>query len=204
MIRAIYILVEGGICIFNRAYDTALADPMLMSSFVSAVSQFSREAMGDDLKGIESDGRFVFVADHDPITTIVIADDPEEIDASLIDIVSISFLNKYSQELMGDTGMSGQFEDFTDSLDKLIPPHLLKDTKVDPREPLDGLSLMEIPSDLKSIATLLIREKSLTVRNAARELRINESTAKKRLDMIVSLGKAGRREGRGGIIYFIE
>ncbi len=204
MIRAIYVLVEGGVCIYNRAYDTALADPMLMSSFVSAVSQFSREAIGDDLKGIESDGRFVFVADHNPITTIVIADDPDEIDASLIDIVSISFLNKYSQELMGDVGKSGQFEDFSEALDKIIPPQLLKDTRVDPRDPLDGLSLMEIPSELKSMATLLIRDKTLTVRNAARELRINESTAKKKLDSIVSLGKAGRREGRGGIVYFIE
>lgn len=203
MIRAIYILIEGGVCIYNRAYDTALADPLLMSSFISAVSQFSREAMGDDLKGIESGGRFVFVADHDQISTIVIADDPDEIDASLIDYISMNFLNKYSTELQGDTGNPDIFSDFDGVLDRIVPPELLKDTRVEPRDPLDGLSLMEIPPDLKSAAMLLIRERTLTVRNAARELRVNESAAMQRLDAIVALGKAGRREGRAGTIYFV-
>ncbi len=204
MIRAVYVLVEGGVCIYNRAYDPSLADPMLMSSFVSAVSQFSKEAMGDDLKGIESDGRFVFVADHDRILTVVIADDPDEVDTSLIDYISISFLNRYSQELLGDTGKSGQFEDFNEILDRIIPPHLLRDTRVAPMEPLDGLSLLELPSDLQPLATILIREQTLTVHNAARELRISEPAARAKLDSIVSLGKAGRKEGKGGLVYYVE
>jgi hypothetical protein len=203
VIRAIYILVEGGVCIYSRAYDTALADPLLMSSFISAVSEFSREAMGDDLRGIESGGRFVFVADHDQISTIVIADDPDEIDASVIDYISMNFVSKYSTELQGDTGNPKVFSDFDAVLERTIPPELLKDTRVDPKDPLDGLSLMEIPPDLKSAAMLLIREQTITARNAARELRINENAAIQRLDAIVALGKAGRREGRGGTIYFV-
>jgi hypothetical protein len=203
MIRAVYILVEGGICIYSRAYDEALADPLLMSSFISAVTQFSREAMGDELKGIESDGRFVFVSDQDQIDIVIINDDPDEINVNLIENIAMSFLGKYSSQLTGDTGVSEQFKGFDVTLDRIIPPSLVQETTIEPKEPLDGLSIIELPSDLKAIAMLLIREQKLTASRAAREMSLPVSKAQGMLDTIVDLGKAGRRENRLGAEYFI-
>ncbi len=203
MIRAVYILIDGGICIYSRAYDKALADPLLISSFISAISQFSREAMGNDLRGIEAEGRFVYILDSDRIVVSVVVDHPDDISANMIEYIALNFLGKYSNKLGGDTGDPDLFTGFDKVLDKVIPIHLIREDKIDPKEPLDALTLIEIPSDLREIAMVLIREHSVTAQQIADELKMKEEKAIERLEKIVELGKAGRRETRTGSVYFV-
>jgi hypothetical protein len=203
MIRAVYVLLDGGVCIYSRIYDPALASPMLMSSFISAVSAFSREAMGDELRGIESDGRFVFVADHDRIITVVIAESPEEISPGLIDNIGINFLSRYSKHAELDLCETSTFREFDGVLDKIIPPELLESTRIDPVEPLDALSLIEVPQTSTELALLLIRKKSLSVKQAATELSIDVDNAHSLLEQLVEMGKVGRRTSRGSVMYFV-
>ncbi len=203
MIRAVYILVEGGVCIYSRIYDPALASPMLMSSFISAISAFSREAMGDELRGIESDGRFVFVADHDRIITVLIAENPEEISTGLIDNIGINFVSRYSKHAELDLCDSATFREFDGVLDKIIPSRLLESTRVDPLEPLDALSLIEVPQESTQIALLLIRKKSLSAQQAATELSMDVDSAHILLEQLVEMGKVGRRTSSGSVLYFV-
>lgn len=203
MIRAIYILIEGGVCIYSRVYDSELADPFLMTSFISAISNFSKEAMGDELRGIESNGRFIFVADHDQIFTVVVADDPNEISASLIENIGFNFLGKFANMLQESDIEFTMFDSFDEVLDNIIPPQLSSGAIIDPQEPLDALTVIALPLDLKDIALLLIRERRLTPPHAARELSITESIAIERLEELVKLGKAGRKDVGRHPLYFV-
>lgn len=203
MIHAIYILVEGGICVYSRVYDSDLADPYLMSSFISAVSSFSREAIGDELRGIESNGRFIFVADHDQITTVVIADDPNEIGQTLIDYIGLNFLSRFGSILVSGELEVATFKSFDEVLEKMIPPQISTGAIIDPSEPLDALSIIELPPKLKDTALLLVRERRLTPWQVARELSISEEEATEHLEGLVRLGKAGRKKVGEHPLYFV-
>ena len=203
MIRAIYVLAEGGVCIYSKVYDSALADPLLMSSFISAVTQFSREAMGDELKVIESDDKFVYVLDHDMISIIAVVDEPDEISSNLMENIGLSFLSKFAGEIHGDFGDISTFSVFDEMLDKIVPPQKIVETKIEPLDPLDALSIIELPSKLKKIALLLLQEKRMYVKKATTELAISEDAAKALLEEILKLGKIGREDTKAGLIYFI-
>ncbi|MBD3406932.1 MAG: hypothetical protein GF411_12515 [Candidatus Lokiarchaeota archaeon] len=203
MIRAVYVLVSGGVCVFSRSYDPELADPYLLSSFVSAMSSFSKEAMGDDLRGIESDGRFIFVADHKQVTTVVIADGPTEVTANLIDYIGLNFISRYGKDIQEGRQNLPIFDKFTEVLDKIIPKDLQYTDSVKPRLPLDALAIVELPKKLKDIAMLLVRERQMTAQKGARELGISVKSASNLLEQLVVMGKAGRKiEGRS-VIYFV-
>ncbi|TXT55281.1 MAG: hypothetical protein BAJATHORv1_40192 [Candidatus Thorarchaeota archaeon] len=203
MIRAVYILVSGGVCVFSRSYDPELADPYLLSSFVSAMASFSKEAMGDDLRGIESDGKFIFIADHKQVTTVVIADGPDEVTSTLIDYIGLNFISRFGKDIQQGRQNLPIFDKFTEVLDKLIPEHLKFTDSVKPREPLDSLAIVELPKELKDIAMLLVRERSITEKKAALELGISLKKSTRLLEKLVNLGRAGRKlEGRN-VIYFV-
>jgi len=203
VIRAIYVLAEGGVCIYSKVYDSALADPLLMSSFISAVTQFSREAMGDELKVIESDDKFVYVLDHDLISIIAVVDEPDEISSNLMENIGLSFLSKFAGEIHGDLGDIAIFSVFDEMLDKIVPPQIIVETKIEPQDPLDALSIIELPSELKKIALLLLQEKRMFAKRAAAEFAISENAAKAQLEEILKLGKIGREDTRAGLVYFI-
>lgn len=203
MIRAIYVLAEGGVCIYSKVYDSALADPLLMSSFISAVTQFSREAMGDELKVIESDDKFVYVLDHDLISIIAVVDEPDEISSNLLENIGLSFLSKFSGQIHSDLGDISIFSVFDELLDKIVPPQVIVETKIEPLDPLDALSIIELPSELRKIALLLLQEKRLHAQKAAAEFGISEDAAKAQLEEILKIGKIGREDTQAGLVYFI-
>ncbi|RDE17425.1 MAG: hypothetical protein C4K49_02895 [Candidatus Thorarchaeota archaeon] len=203
MIRAVYILIEGGICIYSRVYDTALADSMLMSSFVSAITTFSREAMGDELRGIESGGHFLFVTDHDKISTVIVADTPGEVSSSVMDYIGVSFLSMFSVHLQHQMSDTSVYRSFDEVIDRIVPQKAIAESRVDPREPLDALSIVEVPRSVRDAALVLLRRQSLQAQQAARELSIDINEAVEKLERLVKLGKAGRKETIEGVVYFI-
>ena len=203
MIRALYILIEGGICIYSKIYDTNSGNPWLVSSFIAAVSEFSREAIGNELRGIESDGRFLFISNHDTIVTVVVADNPDEISSNLIDYISINFLTMFAKELQTENPDVDAFTSFDEMLAKIIPPNLVKDTTIEPGEPLDALSMVNIPSKLRDIALFLVRENGVSSKRVAQEFSISVTSATEKLEKLVETGNVGRKETRDGTLFFV-
>lgn len=203
MIRAVYILIEGGVCIYSRVYDTANVDPFLISSFISAVASFSQEAIGNELRGIESEGKFIFVTDHNQIVTAIIADDPNEISPQISETIALKFLSEYATHIQSGIDDADTFRDFDSVLDRIIPPHLALGGRIEPQEPLDALEIIKIPPHLRDIALLILREKEITVHQAVRELSLKEEIATSWMEELVELGKVGRRDSERDQVYFI-
>jgi hypothetical protein len=203
LIRAVYILIEGGVCIYSRVYDTANVDPFLISSFISAVASFSQEAIGNELRGIESEGKFIFIADHNQIITAIIADDPNEISPQISETIALKFLSEYAPHIQSGIDDADVFQSFDNILDKIIPPHLALAGRIEPREPLDALEIIKIPPYLRKLALLILREKEVTVHQVAHELSLEEEVATSWMEELVALGKVGRRDTMKGLIYFL-
>jgi hypothetical protein len=199
----VYILVEGGVCIYSRVYDTANVDPFLISSFISAVASFSQEAIGNELRGIESEGKFIFVTDHNQIVTAIIADDPNEISPQISETIALKFLSEYATHIQSGIDDSDMFRDFDSVLDRIIPPHLALGGRVEPQGPLDALEIIKIPPHLRNMALLILREREITVRQAAHELSLEEDVVTQTIEELVELGKVGRRDTMKGLIYFL-
>jgi hypothetical protein len=203
MIRAVYILIEGGVCIYSRVYDTANVDPFLISSFISAVASFSQEAIGNELRGIESEGKFIFVTDHNQIVIAIIADDPNEISPQISETIALKFLSEYATHIQSGIDDTDAFRDFGSILDRSIPPHLALGGRIEPKGPLDALEIVKIPPHLRNVALLILREKEITIHQAAHELSLEEEVASNWMEELVELGKIGRKESIKGQIYFL-
>jgi hypothetical protein len=203
MIRAVYILIEGGVCIYSKVYDTANVDPFLISSFISAVASFSQEAIGNELRGIESEGKFIFVADHNQIITAIIADDPNEVSPQISETIALKFLSEYAPHIQSGIDDADTFRDFDSILDRIIPPHLALGGRIEPQGPLDALEIINLAPHLRNMALLILREKEITTGRAAHELSIDEDEVTSWMEELVELGKIGRRDTANGQIYFL-
>jgi hypothetical protein len=184
-------------------YDKANVDPFLISSFISAVASFSQEAIGNELRGIESEGKFIFVADHNQIVTAIIADDPNEISTQISETIALKFLSEYATHIQSGIDDADAFQEFDNILDRIIPPHLAFGGRIEPQGPLDALEIIKLPDHLRNIALLILREKEITARQASRELSIEEEVATSCMEELVELGKVGRRDSLKGQLYFL-
>ncbi len=202
MIRAVCILDQGGVCVYSRIYDQSLADPQLMGSLISALSLFSRETMGDELRAIRSGGHLIIVSDTAPITTMVVADRAEDVTSELVDAITLRFLSRYAH-IIKRGGELSALREFDAVLDELIPLGKTAGGLIEPRTPLDSLALIDLPADLRDLAVLLLRERELSATDAARSLSVSEVEALEMLHRLVSLGVAGLRMEDGRVVFFL-
>jgi len=203
MIRAVYVFAEGGISLFNRVYNPNEADPFLMSSFISAISQFSKEAMGNSLRGIEAEGRYIFHYQQDPITVVLLADRQGEVSVNLLEQIALSFVSKYSDIIRTRGFDANEFDDFSRVLANILPDALTETTPSEVIEPLDGVGIVNLPFGLQSMAKLILREKELTPLRAARLLCITRQAAEEQLEHLFELRKVARKETVNGTLYEI-
>lgn len=203
MIRAVYVFAEGGISLFDRVYNPNEADPFLMSSFISAISQFSKEAMGNSLRGIEADGRYVFHYQQDPIAVVLLADRQGEVSVNLLEQIALSFVSKYSDIIRTGDFNGNEFEDFSRVLANILPDALTEATTDEVIEPLDGVGIVNLPFGLQRMAKMIIREKELTPLRAAKLLCITRQAAEEQLEHLFELRKVARQETADGTLYQI-
>ncbi|TFG11399.1 hypothetical protein EU537_12490 [Candidatus Thorarchaeota archaeon] len=203
MIRAVYIFAEGGVSLFSKVYNPNEADPFLMSSFISAISEFSKQAMGNRLSGIEADGRYIFNYHQEPITVVLLADRQSEVSISLLEQIALSFVSKYSDIIKNGDFNANRFQDFGRVLSNILPGTLMEVEPTEVIEPLDGVSIVSLPIGLQRMAKLILREKKLTPLRAAKGLCITKDAAAEQLEQLFQLKKVARQKTPNGTLYTI-
>ncbi len=202
MIRAVYIIDEGGICIYCRLYDERFGDPQLISGLITALCQFSKEAIGGNLQFMRSGEQYVIIKEFDIINTMIIADEFDEVDSELMESISFQLIRKYAAELKNGNDILN-LNEFDSVMDQLIPIEKTALHSIQPTEPLDALSVIDLPEELKDVALLIIRERSLTPDEAALHFENNVRQIKEKLDRLVYLGFVGVRFDSSEPTYFV-
>lgn len=203
MIRAVFILTEGGILLYSKTFDSSETDPFMVSSFMSAISSFSREAVGNQLQGIEADDRYIFHFTQNPVTVVVLADHRREIPGRTLEQIALSFISKFAGDIRNGDYNSDQFSEFDEALEDILPRKLTIHDSPSKIDPLDGLSIVELPTELQNVAKLVLRENEISPEQVAKTLRVDLVTATEQLDTLVELGKIQVRNSADGTIYHI-
>ena len=124
MIESIVIIKEGGICIYNKNFTVSKVDEQLLSGFLIAVSNFSKEVMTDksELQTINTkDQKIVAYEDKElKLTIAAIADilDQDNLLLKVLRMILIEFDNKY-HNVLDDPKISSYNQKF-DSIAKEI------------------------------------------------------------------------------------
>lgn len=202
MIRAVYILQDSGVPIFMKNFDPSLSDPILVSSFITAINSFSHETTGKGVKSIDSHNLILKIADFESILVVTISDNAEDVEDNLLDTIAIKFLSKYATELDDNKDRPKHFDDFSKELDRLIPIGE-KEEIINPQEPLDAISLVELPENLRKIALIILEMKEIQINQLAERLNISKSMASKLLKELFDSGKIGKKTKGRQITYFI-
>lgn len=203
MIRAVFILTEGGILLYSKTFDSSETDPFMVSSFMSAISSFSREAVGNQLQGIEADDRYIFHFTQNPVTVVVLADHRREIPGRTLEQIALSFISKFAGDIRNGDYNSDQFSEFDEALEDILPRKLTIHDSPSKIDPLDGLSIVELPTELQNVAKLVLRENEISPEQVAKTLRVDLVTATEQLDTLVELGKIRVRNSADGTVYHI-
>ncbi len=187
---------------YSRFYDKRFGDPQLMGGLITALCLFSKEAMGGELQFMRSGDHYVIVMDVEPIKTIIVADDHDEVSAELMEEISLRFVSRYANEIKEgiNIGPRGEFDAI---LDELIPVEKTALHRIEPTQPLDALALVDIPIELKDVALLIVREGSLTASRAASILEIDKENAKNILNRLVKQGFVGVQFDENEPVYFV-
>jgi len=202
LIRAVYILQDSGVPIFMKNFDPSLSDPILVSSFITAINSFSHETTGKGVKSIDSHNLILKIADFESILVVTISDNAEDVEDNLLDTIAIKFLSKYATELDDNKDRPKHFDDFSKELDRLIPIGE-KEEIINPQEPLDAISLVELPENLRKIALIILEMKEIQINQLAERLNISKSMASKLLKELFDSGKIGKKTKGRQITYFI-
>jgi hypothetical protein len=175
----------------------------MVSSFMSAISSFSREAVGNQLQGIEADDRYIFHFTQNPVTVVVLADHRREIPGRTLEQIALSFISKFAGDIRNGDYNSDQFSEFDEALEDILPRKLTIHDSPSKIDPLDGLSIVELPTELQNVAKLVLRENEISPEQVAKTLRVDLVTATEQLDTLVELGKIQVRNSADGTIYHI-
>ncbi len=202
MIRAVYILQSSGVPIFMKNFDPSLSDPILVSSFITAINSFSQETTGRGVKSIDSHNLILKIADFDSIFVVTISDTVEDVEDNLLDTIAIKFMSRYATEIEENKDKPKHFDDFGKILDQLIPIGE-KEEIINPKEPLDAISLVDLPENLRKIALVVLEMKEVQINELAERLNISKSTASKLLKDLFDRGKIGKKIKGRQITYFI-
>lgn len=126
MIYSIYIITENGVCVFTKHYKKSLVDDQLISGFMSALGNFSIEALGSELQSIKlRTGEQLSVLKHykQSIIGVVLADprDHPNLISSLLTAILNEFLIDYERPIIAkDPSLIGKTGDFDEKIDKLL------------------------------------------------------------------------------------
>ncbi len=185
-----------------KNFDPSLSDPILVSSFITAINSFSHETTGKGVKSIDSHNLILKIADFESILVVTISDNAEDVEDNLLDTIAIKFLSKYATELDDNKDRPKHFDDFSKELDRLIPIGE-KEEIINPQEPLDAISLVELPENLRKIALIILEMKEIQINQLAERLNISKSMASKLLKELFDSGKIGKKTKGRQITYFI-
>ena len=134
MIRGFWVIDQGGLCLFHEAFgDEVEQDPLMLSSFMSAIFTFSKEIGQKPLELSETEEyRFVYTM-RSPLLFVLAADrkePPDVLKNSLKHIIDNFFLNYeemvWKSFLDHQKGNSSIFETYADKLMKLLELSELK------------------------------------------------------------------------------
>jgi hypothetical protein len=126
MFHSIYIIMENGVSVFSKHFKKMKVDDQLISGFMSALGNFSTEALGSDLQSIKlktGEQLSILKYPYAPIIGIVIADPRDH--ATLISEVLTEILKEFTEEyrkqiLARDPTLLGQTSKFNDKIDKIL------------------------------------------------------------------------------------
>lgn len=138
MIRGLWIIDRGGICLFHESFGEEVRhDPLMLSSFMSAIFTFSKEIGHKPLELSETE-EFRFVYTMRPPLLFVLAGDmqeaPETLKSWLEQIIDDFFgyyeENAWESFLKSQIGDNSVFEGYEDRLMKLLK---LSEPKIEKR-----------------------------------------------------------------------
>ena len=132
MILKIFIIGPGGVlCYSKNFFEEIDIDEIIMSGFLTAVSNFAKEIKGGEIKAlIFKNFNFIYSysIEFDCIFVIVIdVNDLEEEARLKVELMKKEFINRYKPFLENWTGIVSVFEDFDDFIEEniFIPPKIL-------------------------------------------------------------------------------
>jgi len=126
MLHSLYIIMENGVSVFTKHYKKMKVDDQLISGFMSALGNFSTEALGADLQSIKlktGEQLSILKYPYAPILGIVIADsrDHSTLIADILTEILREFTEDYRKQIVAkDPTLLGQTEKFNEIVDKIL------------------------------------------------------------------------------------
>ena len=124
MIHAIYLINEGGICIFEHHYVEKKMDSDLVTGFMNAVGSFAKEAFFSGLQKIDLEGgrRLVYGMSQDAKILAAVLTDAEDYPSLIVEI-----LDKIISEFVKEYGTSfggaiepKKYQNFSQKVDEIV------------------------------------------------------------------------------------
>ncbi len=136
MFHSLYIILQNGTCVFTRHYRKSRVDDQLLSGFISALGNFSREALGSNLQSIKlqsGEQLSILKYQYAPIIGIVIADprDHPSLISTILNRILQDFTEEFRKEITAnDPKLVGLTQKFNKNIDEILKG------KVSTRSPL--------------------------------------------------------------------
>lgn len=125
MIHNFYIIRESGICLYHKKYGSLDEEPQSIAAFLTAVSMFSNEIVGEKVRIISTDNfKFIFKTDGKLMLTVFTdRSDQNERVLEMMDTVKIRVFQRFPGiDKVIEKGNLLISERFDSDLDEIVHP----------------------------------------------------------------------------------
>lgn len=199
--HAVYIIVDDGRCAYFKAFSELAPSPHLVSAMLTAMQVFIKEVTGSFFSEVTA-GPFSFVSEKaGPFSVVLVSTKSSEALAKAKYLV-LRFIRRYQSALDQWKGETLDFQNFDIDVADVFGNQ--EDIRIDPKIPLDSISLIKLKPNLQKVAKQLLTKEEVSVDQLAEELGESRFKVYANLNELFELGHVGRYTKDRKLIYFIR
>jgi hypothetical protein len=197
--HAVYVIVDDGRCAYSKAFSEVAPSPHLVSAMLTAMQVFIKEVTGSVLSEVNA-GPFSFISEKaGPFSVVLVSTKSNEAIEKAKYLV-LRFIRKFKSSIEHWDGDEIDFESFEEDVNEVLG--VQEDIRIDPRQPLDAIALIQLRNDLQPIAKYLLTKGEVTVDFVAEDLGFPKMQVYSQLNELFDFGHIGRYTSQGTIFYF--
>ena len=167
---------------------------------LTAMQVFVKEVVGSNFSEVTA-GPFSFISEQaGPFSIVVVGTKSKEASEKAKYLV-LRFIRKYKTMIENWRGELINFVDFDEDVHEVFG--MTEGVRVDPKNPLDALALLQIEERLQSVAKRILAKYELSIEEMAKDLDLTFIDTANLLNELFDLGYIGRFRRDDKTFYFI-
>lgn len=200
---SLYIIHEDGRCLYDANFVPNPPPSQLVTGLLTAMQNFVQEMTGSYVNHFSAAG-YTFVSEPiGPISIVMALADEFLLSENLpLTELGINFLKYFGDKLEDWTGDMSDFSSFDDILAEILKIEKVKE-RIEPKNPLNALTLMSLPENLQEVARYVLEKREASPHEFAKSKNFSENEAIEKFEELLSMGHIGRLVKDDTPVYFV-